>query len=27
MHDGWHAKTGDYRHGSFWINDWLYVHD
>ena len=27
MHDGWHAKSGDSRHGSFWINDWLYVHD
>jgi hypothetical protein len=26
MHDGWHGKSGDYRHGSFWINDWLYVH-
>ena len=27
VHDGWHNKSGDYRHGSFWINDWLYVHD
>jgi hypothetical protein len=27
MHDGWHSRSGDYRHGSFWINDWLYVHD
>jgi hypothetical protein len=25
-HDAWHAKSGDNRHGSFWINDWLYVH-
>jgi hypothetical protein len=27
MHDGWHTKSADYRHGSFWIDDWLYVHD
>jgi hypothetical protein len=27
MHDGWHAKSGDGRHGAFWIDDWLYVHD
>jgi hypothetical protein len=25
VHDGWHAKSGDYRHGSFWIGNWLYV--
>jgi hypothetical protein len=27
VHDAWHADSGDGRHGSFWINDWLYVHD
>lgn len=27
LHSGWHEKSGDYRHGAFWINDWLYVHD
>jgi hypothetical protein len=27
VHDGWHEKSGDYRHGSFVIDDWLYVHD
>jgi hypothetical protein len=27
VHDGWHGRSGDGRHGGFWINDWLYVHD
>jgi hypothetical protein len=27
MHDGWHAKSGDGRHGNFTIGSWLYVHD
>jgi len=25
VHDGWHGKSGDYRHGYFTINNWLYV--
>ena len=25
VHDGWHAKSGDYRHGSFWRGNVLYV--
>ena len=27
VHDGWHAKSGDYRHGSFTVANFLYVHD
>jgi hypothetical protein len=27
VHDGWHNQSGDYRHGSFTINNWLYVRD
>jgi hypothetical protein len=27
LHSGWHEKSGDGRHGAFWINDALYVHD
>ena len=27
VHDGWHAKSGDGRHGSFSIDNWLYVRD
>jgi hypothetical protein len=27
VHDGWHGKSGDYRHGYFTIDNWLYVHD
>ena len=27
VHDGWHQKSADYRHGAFTITDWLYVHD
>ena len=27
VHDGWHGKSGDYRHGYFTINNWLYVRD
>src|SRR5919204_141892 len=27
VHDGWHSKRGDYRHGYFTIGNWLYVHD
>jgi len=26
VHDGWHNKSGDNRHGAFWANDFLYVH-
>jgi hypothetical protein len=25
-HQFWHEKSGDYRHGSFWMNDFLYVY-
>ena len=25
VHDGWHGKSADYRHGYFTINNWLYV--
>src|SRR6266550_501060 len=27
VHDGWHGKSADYRHGYFTINNWLYVRD
>ena len=27
VHDGWHAKSGDSRHGSFIVPNFLYVHD
>ncbi len=27
VHDGWHAKSGDTRHGAFTVNNFLYVHD
>jgi hypothetical protein len=27
VHDGWHGKSGDSRHGYFTINNWLYVRD
>ena len=27
VHDGWHSKSSDYRHGYFTINNWLYVRD
>ena len=27
VHDGWHSKRGDSRHGYFTIGNWLYVHD
>lgn len=27
VHDGWHARSGDHRHGYFTIDDWLTVRD
>jgi hypothetical protein len=26
VHQAWHDKSGDYRHGSFGISNWIYVH-
>jgi len=25
VHDGWHSRSGDYRHGSFGVGNFLYV--